>query len=87
MRDSLKEQHINYSIEEGERRKREWDIEERRRDQEKKNMYRSELRHQIEERKKMNEHNREVEEQRKQEYRKYGKSPQELTQYDRQRHL
>ena len=43
--------------------------------------------HQIEERKKMSEHNREVEEQRKHEYRKYGRSPQELTQYDRQKHL
>lgn len=53
IRDTLKDDHIKYSVEEGERRRREMDMEERRREEMKKNMYRSELMNQIEQRKRL----------------------------------
>ena len=59
IRDSMKEQHINHSVEEGENRLRQWEVEERRRNLEKKNMYRSELMNQIEERKRLETRNHE----------------------------
>ena len=75
IRDNMKEQHIHHSIEEGEQRLRQWEIEERRRQMEKKNMYRSELMNQIEERKKLESRHREEEQKKKDEFRKYGKLP------------
>ena len=55
----MKEQHINHSVEEGEHRLKQWEVEERRRNMEKKNMYRSELLNQIEERKRLETRNHE----------------------------
>jgi hypothetical protein len=43
----MKDQHIAYSVEEGEQRTRQWEIEERKRQADRKNMYRSELMNQI----------------------------------------
>lgn len=48
MRDNLKDQHINHSIEEGEKKMKQWEDTERRRQADKRNMYRSELMHQME---------------------------------------
>lgn len=48
VRDNLKDDHIKYSVEEGEKRMRQWEMEERRRDQIKKDMYKNELMHQLE---------------------------------------
>lgn len=86
-RDAIKEQHIQHSVEEGEARTRQWELEERRRQAERKSMYRSELMHQIEERKRQEYQTREEEERRKEEYRKYNKLPEEITKYERQRHM
>jgi hypothetical protein len=47
IRDSMKDQHIAYSVEEGEQRTRQWEMEERKRQADRKNMYRSELMNQI----------------------------------------
>ena len=48
IRDTLKDDHIKYSVEEGEKRMRQWELDERKKEQSKKDMYRSELMHQIE---------------------------------------
>ncbi len=53
IRDNMKDQHITHSVEEGEQKIKQWEIEERKRQADRKNMYRSELMHQIEERKRM----------------------------------
>ena len=83
----MKEQHIGVSVDEGEKRMRQWEIEYSRRENEKRNLYKTELREQIKERNRLNSRNREVEEKKKEEYRKFGKTPSELHQLERQKHL
>ena len=75
IRDSMKDEHIIHSCEEGEQRLKKWELEERRRQMDKKNLYRSELMHQIEERKRLESRHREEEMRKKEEFRKYGKLP------------
>lgn len=53
IRDSMKDQHIAISVEEGEQRSRQWELEERKRQSDMKNMYRSELMNQIEQRRRL----------------------------------
>ena len=57
-RDSLKDQHISYSIEEGARKNNERAMEEQKRIEERKSSYQNELRNQIEERKKISSRDR-----------------------------
>lgn len=87
IRDSMKDQHIAHSVEEGEERLKQWDIEEKRRQAERKNMYRSELMSQIEERRRMETMNKEEESRKKEEFKRYGKLPDEISKYERQRQL
>ncbi len=41
IRDNMKDQHITHSVEEGEQKIKQWEIEERKRQADRKNMYRS----------------------------------------------
>lgn len=59
VRDAMKDDHINNSVNEGERRMKEWEIFDQKRQLEKKNMYKSDLVNQINERKRMETMNRE----------------------------
>lgn len=54
----MKDEHINNSVNEGERRMKEWEIYDQQRQLEKKNMYKSDLVNQINERKRMETMNR-----------------------------
>lgn len=58
VRDAMKDEHINNSVNEGERRMKEWEIYDQQRQLEKKNMYKSDLVNQINERKRMETMNR-----------------------------
>ena len=52
IRDSLKDQHISYAVQEGQEKTNKKFLEERRREEEKKNLYKAQLRYQLDERQK-----------------------------------
>ena len=64
-----------------------WQALERKRQADRKNMYRSQLMNQIEERKRMEIVNKEEDSRKKEEYRKYGRLPDDISKYQRQKHM